>query len=50
MVRQYQEENVYEALQERFHFLFQELTYGRLGMGLTQSSFFVSSQGYQYIS
>ena len=24
MVRQYQEENVYEALQERFHFLFRE--------------------------
>jgi len=24
MVRQYQEENVYEALQKRFHFLFQE--------------------------
>lgn len=25
MVRQYQEENVYEALQKRLHFLFQEL-------------------------
>ena len=24
MVREYQKENVYEALQERFHFIFQE--------------------------